>query len=84
MRQPEGFIVPGQEDLVCKLNKGVYGLKQSGRLWNKLLKFELEKLGFTARDADNTVFFRYGTGKSIEIAGWYDSLLQTHPSLWTE
>ena len=27
MIQPEGFIVQGQENLVCKLKKNLYGLK---------------------------------------------------------
>jgi ATP-binding cassette subfamily B (MDR/TAP) protein 1 len=27
MDQPEGFIVPGKEDLVCKLKRSLYGLK---------------------------------------------------------
>ncbi|RVW22775.1 Retrovirus-related Pol polyprotein from transposon TNT 1-94 [Vitis vinifera] len=29
MIQPEGFIVQGQENLVCKLRKNLYGLKQA-------------------------------------------------------
>jgi hypothetical protein len=29
MDQPEGFMVPGKENFVCKLNKSLYGLKQS-------------------------------------------------------
>ena len=29
MKQPEGFATKGQEDLVCKLNRSIYGLKQS-------------------------------------------------------
>ena len=33
MRQPEGFIQEGDEELVCKLKKFVYGLKQSPRCW---------------------------------------------------
>ena len=40
MKQPEGFV----EDptLVCKLHKAIYGLKQSGFLWNQtLVKFML-------------------------------------------
>ena len=32
MRQPDGFIIEGKEDFVCKLNKSMYGLKQSGRV----------------------------------------------------
>ena len=29
MEQPQGFIQPGEEHLVCKLQKTLYGLKQS-------------------------------------------------------
>jgi len=33
MEQPDGYIQPGQEHLVCKLQKSLYGLKQSPRCW---------------------------------------------------
>ncbi|RVW81762.1 Retrovirus-related Pol polyprotein from transposon TNT 1-94 [Vitis vinifera] len=33
MIQPEGFIVQGQDNLVCKLRKSLYGLKQAPRQW---------------------------------------------------
>jgi len=36
MQQPEGFVVPGKEDHVCRLKKYLYGLKQSPRQWYKM------------------------------------------------
>ncbi|RVW62457.1 Retrovirus-related Pol polyprotein from transposon TNT 1-94 [Vitis vinifera] len=38
MEQPEGFVLKGKEDYVCKLKKSLYGLKQAPRQWYK--KFE--------------------------------------------
>ena len=32
MKQPKGFSVKGKKELVCKLKKSLYGLKQSPRM----------------------------------------------------
>ncbi|MGI4673459.1 reverse transcriptase domain-containing protein [Klebsiella pneumoniae] len=34
MQQPKGFIKEGQEHLVCKLKRSIYGRKQASRDWN--------------------------------------------------
>jgi len=31
MHQPEGFVIEGKEDDVCRLKKSLYSLKQSAR-----------------------------------------------------
>ena len=48
MIQPEGFIVQGQENLVCKLRKRLYGLKQAPRQWYK--KFDSFSIELGSRD----------------------------------
>ena len=83
MRQPEGFTSEGRENYVCKLNKGIYGLKQSGRVWYQTLKDKMKKLGFIPGKADGTIFFRHGENGELEVAGWYvdDGLLAANSIL---
>ena len=38
MEQPEGLVVPGKENKVCKLKKSLYGLKQAPKQW--YMKFD--------------------------------------------
>nr|GFB78939.1 zinc finger, CCHC-type [Tanacetum cinerariifolium] len=38
MKQPEGFIMPGNEHKVCKLVKSLYGLKQAPKQWHQKVR----------------------------------------------
>ena len=58
MQQPEGYLKPRKEHLVCKLKKSLYGLKQSSRCWNKAFREGFEKISFTQASADPCVFIR--------------------------
>lgn len=60
MRQPEGFVVEGQEHLVCKLNKSLYGMKQSPRCWNYVLDEHLQSMGFVQTPSDNCIYVAEG------------------------
>jgi hypothetical protein len=74
MEQPEGFIDErDDEDMVCKLGKSLYGLKQSARLWNQKLHRYLRKIGFTQTNADHCVYINKDTG--VIVAMWVDDLI---------
>jgi len=58
MEQPEGYVVPEKEDMVCKLKKSLYGLKQSPRCWNRAFRESMKSLNFTQSQADPCIFIR--------------------------
>ncbi|GJY98775.1 putative retrotransposon protein [Tanacetum coccineum] len=45
MVQPEGFVNPKHPRRVCKLQRSIYGLKQTSRSWNKRFDEEIKKYG---------------------------------------
>ena len=52
VKQPTGYEKQGEEHLVCKLRKSIYGLKQSCRCWNTALDTHLKRMGFTQLKSD--------------------------------
>ena len=56
MQQPEGFVTDGQEHLVCRLKKSIYGLKQSSRCWNRALDAQLKLMGFVQSTSDPCIY----------------------------
>ena len=74
MKQPPGYIQPGQEELVCRLKKSLYGLKQSPRCWNLTFCEHMKSMGFKQCDADPCIFIRKGSELSI-VAVYVDDLI---------
>ena len=78
LQQPEGFEVTADsgEKLVYKLKKSIYGLKQSGRNWNKLLHDHLTNNGFQQNSADYCVYKKdVQNGGVIIVIIWVDDMI---------
>lgn len=75
MVQLKGYAKKGAEDLVCKLNKGLYRLKQGGRQWNQKLVAILRKLGFRKSDSDPSLYLINKENAYLMLLVYVDDLL---------
>ena len=68
----QGCIV--REDLVCKILKSLYGLKQARKLWNKTITKFFQKIGFTPTNADSCILTIKRERELIIIGVYVDNL----------
>jgi hypothetical protein len=54
--QPTGFVDPAHLQLVCRLNKSLYGLKQTPQAWYHCFVSYLVSLGFVEAKSDTSLF----------------------------
>ncbi|GJS38510.1 zinc finger, CCHC-type containing protein [Tanacetum coccineum] len=76
MNQLQGFIMPGNENKVCKLIKYLYGLKQAPKQWHQ--KFDEVVLfnGYLLNQADKCVYRKFDkSGKGVIICLYVDDML---------
>jgi hypothetical protein len=58
MHQPEGFLISGKEEMVCQLQKPIYGLKQAAKRWNVEFYMFLVNFGFVRSKHNLCVYDR--------------------------
>ena len=56
MEQPEGYVDKNRPDMVCKLQKSLYGLKQSARCWDIAIDRLLKASGYVQSSADPCIY----------------------------
>ena len=56
MDQPEGFSMEGESQMVCKLNKSIYGLKQASRQWYIKFNTIITSFGFKKNIVDLCIY----------------------------
>ena len=63
--------------VLVKLNKALYGCKQSGKLWYDRLRKFLESIGFRVNPKDDCVFNCVREGSQVTVGFHVDDILQT-------
>ena len=75
MEQPPGYISKDYPNYVCKLNKSLYGLKQSPRQWYERFNTCMSNLGYSRFQSDPNVYTRNGPNVILLLAIYVDDIL---------
>ena len=67
IEQPKGFADENNANMVCKLHKSLYGLKQVPRAWYERLHTYLVKIGFERTNDKNDLYMKIEKDKGILI-----------------
>ena len=77
MEQPPGFVDPLYPTHVCKLDKSLYGLKQSPRAWYTKLSTSLLHLGFVTSKNDSSLFICHSSHWLLLVLVYVDDIIVT-------
>ena len=84
MEQPEGFEEEGKEDYVWRVQKGIYGMHQAGRIWNKGMHNKMMLWGFSRLDGSIvSMCARLKTGSVASPAEENERIKAQLKSEWT-
>nr|KAJ0214235.1 hypothetical protein LSAT_V11C400171660 [Lactuca sativa] len=81
LEQPEGFVIPGQENKVCRLVKSLYGLKQAPKQWHERFDTTMTAFGFQHNSADRCIYSKYTSDYIVVICLYVDDMLIIHTHL---
>ena len=71
------FGVDSVKDLALELERGIYGLKQSGRFWNELIVSTLVNIGFEQCITDSCVFYKVDENETVLLGVYVDVIIVT-------
>jgi len=83
MEQPKRYEEEGKERWVWRLKKGLYGMKQSGRLWNRTMHDAMVSWEFKRLMSEHCIYHREIDGSVVIAAIHVDDFLITGSDLDT-
>ncbi|GJZ29427.1 retrovirus-related pol polyprotein from transposon TNT 1-94 [Tanacetum coccineum] len=75
MEQPEGFVIQGQENKVCRLVKSLYRLKQAPKQWHERFDTTVISFGFKHNSADKCIYTKRTKDYTVVICLYVDDIL---------
>ncbi|GKF61240.1 zinc finger, CCHC-type containing protein [Tanacetum coccineum] len=76
MNQPQGFIMHGNENKVCKLIKSMYGFKQAHKQWHQKFDGVVLSSGYLLNQVEKYVYNKFDkNGKGVVICLYVDDML---------
>jgi len=82
MQQPRGYVQSGQEGMVCRLKKAIYGCKQASRLFHQQVRRALLGMGAVQADADECLFILRKRDAWIKVLVHVDDFAVTFSDRW--
>ncbi|TYJ96957.1 putative mitochondrial protein [Cucumis melo var. makuwa] len=77
IQKPPGYVHPSFPNYVCKLDKAIYGLKQSPRAWNETLSKKLFSWGFENSKSNSSLFILRCRSSIILLLVYVDDVVVT-------
>jgi hypothetical protein len=77
MEQPLGYVDQTHHNLVCRLKKTLYGLKQTSRAWPNKIGCYLVTSGFQTSNVDFSLYVKKTDHGTIIIVIYVDDLIIT-------
>lgn len=77
MEQPLSFVAQGEFNVVYKLKKSLYDLKQSPRAWFERFSTVVQTSGLTRSEIDYSIFYRHSSSLCIYLVIYMDDILIT-------
>jgi len=78
--QPTGFVDSSCPDMVCRLNKSLYSLKQAARAWNHQFAAFLLTQGFVEAKSDTSLFINHHGAETAYLLLYVDDIVLTASS----
>lgn len=81
MVQPENFVIGDPKQMVCRLKKSIYGLKQASRQWYFKFHQVIVSFGFETNTVEDCVYHKFSGSRYIFLVLYVDDILLATNSL---